>query len=472
MKKFLVNLKDKIGNIFSFFKSENEDVLKLKNELKIAKLYKDKDLQKVLKKEIKSAESNFFSRKQKNLKYRKIKDSLLIGNSIFYTIFVFVILIWIIVYVFTNGSKYLSWDFITGEYQSTTLTLVTKSDFNYDDLLDFSDIDLNNEGVSKKWGVIFTYTESETSSTNEITVSEISENSPFKTSLVKYGESEVINLAEYNAKIYSITGYSSNNEMISATNSDSLEDFITKLDSINNIIDSSFVIEGGGIRSPLLTTLALIGVTLLIAMPLGIGGAIYLGVYAKNNKITILIRSLIDMISGIPSIVFGLAGALIFIPFTSLLTGSGGKGNLLSGALTMSLILLPTIVKTVEESIKVIPKNLVDASLALGTSKSETIFKVIIPNSIGGILTSLLLSIGRIIGESAALVFAMGTAVSNFASISANNATLAVHIWVILGGDHPSYDSACAISFIIILIIMILSITIKLVVHKFNRFKR
>ena len=135
------------------------------------------------------------------------------------------------------------------------------------------------------------------------------------------------------------------------------------------------------------------------------------------------------------------------------------------------MILLPTIVKTVEESIKVIPKSLTQASLALGASKTETVFKVVLPNSLPGILTSLLLSIGRIIGESAALVFAMGTTIAEYANMNGSNATLAVHIWVILGGDHPAYDNACAIAIVIIIIVLILTLLIKLIAFKMNKFK-
>ena len=236
------------------------------------------------------------------------------------------------------------------------------------------------------------------------------------------------------------------------------------------IVDSTFLGEGGGFRGSLLNTLALIGLSLVFAFPLGVGAAIYLGVYAKETKVTSIIRSLIDMISGVPSIIFGLAGALIFIPVASLIPGTNG-GNLLSGALTMTMILLPTIVKTVEESIKVIPKSLTQASLALGASKTETVFKVVLPNSLPGILTSLLLSIGRIIGESAALVFAMGTTIAEYANMNGSNATLAVHIWVILGGDHPAYDNACAIAIVIIIIVLILTLLIKLIAFKMNKFK-
>lgn len=258
--------------------------------------------------------------------------------------------------------------------------------------------------------------------------------------------------------------------MYSALGTMTIKDFIKELEYGNKIVDSTFLGEGGGFRGSLLNTLSLIGFSILFAFPLGVGGAIYLGVYAKDNKVTKIVRTLIDMTSGIPSIIFGLAGALIFIPIANLIPGSNG-GNIISGALTMTMILLPTIVKTVEESIKVIPKSLTNASLALGASRTETVFKVVLPNALPGILTSLLLSIGRIIGESAALVFAMGTTIGEVASMNGSNASLAVHIWVILGGDHPAYDNACAISIVIIVIVLVLTLLLKLVSTKLNKFK-
>ena len=134
-------------------------------------------------------------------------------------------------------------------------------------------------------------------------------------------------------------------------------------------------------------------------------------------------------------------------------------------------MLLPTIVKTTEESINVIPKSLTQASLALGSSRTQTTFKVVLPNAMPGILTSTLLSIGRIIGESAALVFAMGSAIGNSASLTNGYASLAVHIYVILGGEAPRYQAACAIAIIILVVVLILSLLVKLISLRLNRFK-
>ena len=242
------------------------------------------------------------------------------------------------------------------------------------------------------------------------------------------------------------------------------------MDDVVRIDASSFLSRGEGIRGSLLTTLSLIGFSLLFALPLGVGAAIYFGVYAKKNAFTNAIRTLIDVTSGIPSIIFGLAGAIIFIPFTNALSGSTG-GNIFSGSLTMAVMLLPIIVKTTEESIRVIPQSLTQASLALGASRTQTTFKVVLPNALPGILTSTLLSIGRIIGESAALVFAMGATIGDYASLTDGNASLAVHIYVILGGEAPRYQAACAIAIIILIVVLVLSLLVKFISLRLNRFK-
>ena len=137
----------------------------------------------------------------------------------------------------------------------------------------------------------------------------------------------------------------------------------------------------------------------------------------------------------------------------------------------MSVMLLPTIIRTTEEAINVIPKSYMQASLALGASKTESVFKVIIPNAMSGILTATILSIGKIIGESAALIFAIGTAIQDKVSINAGSTTLAVHIWTLLSGDEPNYSAACAISIVILIVVLILNLLVKLVSKKLNKFE-
>ncbi|UKI48750.1 MAG: ABC transporter permease subunit [Clostridium sp.] len=150
-----------------------------------------------------------------------------------------------------------------------------------------------------------------------------------------------------------------------------------------------------------------------------------------------------------------LIGVIIFISFVNKTTGSTG-GSILSGALTLSIMLLPIIIRTTEEAIKTIPKSYKSASLALGASETQTTFKIILPNAIPGILTSTLLSIGRIIGESAALIFLrLVQQFRTMLKINQGSTSLAVHIWSVMSNENPNYEQACAISIIILFVVLI-----------------
>ena len=176
---------------------------------------------------------------------------------------------------------------------------------------------------------------------------------------------------------------------------------------------------------------------------------------------------MIDMISGIPSIIFGFCGAVIFIPFVSLFGASGY--SILAGAFTMAIVLLPTIIKTTQEALLVVPKHYMMGSLSLGASKTQTVFKVILPNALPGILTAILLSVGRIIGESAALIFVMGTAIKDNISLLDGATTLSVHIWSITRGEAPNYDTACAISIIILIVVFLISTAVKVISSRLKK---
>lgn len=215
-------------------------------------------------------------------------------------------------------------------------------------------------------------------------------------------------------------------------------------------------------------TLYLIVLTLAIALPLGISAAIYLHEFAKQNQFTRIIRTMIDITTGIPSIIFGLVGAIVFIPMMNQTIQSNG-GSIASGALTLTIVLLPIIIKTTEESLKVIPDSYRMASLALGASRSQTTFQVILPNAVRGILTATLLSIGRIIGESAALIYAVGTAIKDSVAMNEKSTSLAVHIWSLMSGENPNYELSCAISIIILLIVGIISLGVKVISRNINK---
>ncbi len=401
-------------------------------------------------------ENNIPQKERRFLKVRKIKDIFSNTRTILFSIFTFSILIWMIVYVFQNGGKLLTWDFITRDYNEHAYTIKTKDGYENNGDLTFENKN-NVEAFSTKWGVGFK--DGKNGEDDVVFVVTLDPNSPFN-DLVDYNNNGVkINLDYYFSSLTLIKN-DGDIEVLKAT--DGAKKFATSLDDAVSIYDGTLTSQGKGIRGSLLTTLYLIAFSLLFSLPLGIATAIYLAVYAGKNKTTKFIRSLIDVTSGIPSIIFGLAGAIIFIPIVNKISDTNG-GSIFSGSLTLAIMLLPTIVKTVEESIYVIPKSLSQASLALGANQTQTVFKIILPNALPGILTSTLLSIGRIIGESAALIFSMGAIIGDNVDLLKGNASLAVHIWTALQGETPQYGNACAISIIILGVVLILSIIVKLI---------
>ena len=166
----------------------------------------------------------------------------------------------------------------------------------------------------------------------------------------------------------------------------------------------SFIHETVGILPNILNTVYMILITLIIVLPLGVGSAIYLNEYAKNKKLIRLIELATETLSGIPSIIYGLVGMLIFVQFCSLGT------SILAGSLTLVIMTLPTIMRTTQESLKTVPNGYREGSLALGSGKWYMIRTVVLPSAIDGIVTGCILSIGRIVGESAALLFTAGMA--------------------------------------------------------------
>ncbi|MBQ3109634.1 MAG: phosphate ABC transporter permease PstA [Clostridia bacterium] len=159
-----------------------------------------------------------------------------------------------------------------------------------------------------------------------------------------------------------------------------------------------------GILPNILNTLYIIVMTLVLVLPLGVGAAIYLNEYAKNKKIVKLIELATETLSGIPSIIYGLVGMLIFVQFINLDT------SLIAGSLTLVIMTLPTIIRTTQESLKTVPNGYREGSLALGAGKWYMVRSVVLPSCIDGVVTGCILSIGRIVGESAALLFTAGMA--------------------------------------------------------------
>ena len=174
----------------------------------------------------------------------------------------------------------------------------------------------------------------------------------------------------------------------------------------------------------MVNTLTMTGLTLLVAAPLGIGTAIYLVEYAnKKNKIVGLIRITTETLAGIPSIVYGLFGYLFFLAFI------GWKYSIIAGSLTLSMMILPLLIRATEEALIAIPIEYRQGSYGLGAGKLRTIFKIVLPSAIPGVLAGIILSIGRIVGETAALIFTAGSVAKIPDSLFSSGRKMAVHMY-------------------------------------------
>lgn len=222
-----------------------------------------------------------------------------------------------------------------------------------------------------------------------------------------------------------------------------------------------------GILPNILNTLYIIIITLVIVLPLGVGAAIYLNEYAKNKKIVRMIELATETLAGIPSIIYGLVGMLVFVQFFSLGT------SLLAGALTLAVMTLPTIIRTTQESLKTVPKAYREGALGLGAGKWYMIRTVVLPCVIDGIVTGCILSVGRIVGESAALLFTAGMA-SEMLSVpealqpgnAGSSLTVALYMYAKERGE---FGVAFAIAAILLFLTLLINMSAKLAARKLKK---
>ncbi|WP_432665970.1 phosphate ABC transporter permease PstA [Wukongibacter baidiensis] len=222
--------------------------------------------------------------------------------------------------------------------------------------------------------------------------------------------------------------------------------------------------EEGGIFPMIISTIYIVLLSVVISTPIGVCAAIYLVEYAKPGKIVRIIRFATESLAGIPSIIFGLFG-MIFLVVTLKLGFS-----ILAGAITLSIMVLPTIVRTTEEALKSVPKAYREGSLALGTSKLRTIFKVILPTAMPGIITAVILSVGRIVGETAAVYMTAGMAPRIPNGIKASGRTLTVHLYL-LAKEGISFNKAYATATILVIIVALINLTANRLAAKFSKGK-
>ncbi|WPM06083.1 phosphate ABC transporter permease PstA [Borreliella sinica] len=217
----------------------------------------------------------------------------------------------------------------------------------------------------------------------------------------------------------------------------------------------------GGISYLILNTFYVILLTIVISICIGIGTGIMLAEYTSNKVFYKILSMSVDILSSIPAIIFGLFGLIFFVPIFGM--------GILSGAITSSLMILPMIVKTTEETFATIPKSYKYASFALGANKTETIIKIMVPAAIPGILTGIVLAIGRALGETAVLLFTMGTNLGLATNLNEPSRTLTVHLLMLFQEGH--LDKGFGTASILVIMVLVINLTSKFLINKLYRIK-
>ena len=227
----------------------------------------------------------------------------------------------------------------------------------------------------------------------------------------------------------------------------------------------SYLTERIGILPDILSTVYIVLATLCIVLPLGVGAAVYLTEYAQNKKLVAVIEYAAETLSGIPSIIYGLVGMLIFCQFFSM------KTSLLAGALTLVIMNLPTVMRTTEESLKTVPQSYREGAFGLGAGKWRVIRTVVLPGCVDGVITGCILSVGRILGESAALLFTAGfahTLYGFFDGLGSAGATLTVALYV-YAKEEGEFEVAFAIAAILMILTVLINLAATLVGNYFKK---
>jgi phosphate transport system permease protein len=238
------------------------------------------------------------------------------------------------------------------------------------------------------------------------------------------------------------------------------------LTSASGYLTFSFIAsEKDGLFPMIITTVYVVGVSLAIALPVGIITAVFLREYAGDSRAVRLLRLAIETLAGIPSILYGLFGLLLFCRFFKL-----GQ-SIISGAFTLSIMILPVIIRTVEESLKTIPDSFREASLSLGATKLQTVVHIIIPEALPGILTSGILAIGRVVGESAPVLLTVGIARNIPKSVFDSGRTLTIHLYYLTKEaiNPEDFGAAFAAAGVLIILVIIINTAAKIIAQSFRK---
>ena len=225
----------------------------------------------------------------------------------------------------------------------------------------------------------------------------------------------------------------------------------------------SYTTDNVSVFPAIITTIMMVIISLLLSVPLGVFCAVYLVEYAKsNNRLVKYIRITTETLSGIPSIVYGLFGLLFFV--TALKWGF----SLLAGAFTLSIMILPLVIRSTEEALKSVPDMYREASFGLGAGKLRTLFIIILPSAVPGILAGVILSIGRIVGESAALIYTAGTVAQIPQSLFSSGRTLAIHMYA-LSSEGLNVNQAYATAVVLLITVSLINVFASLIAKKVSK---
>jgi len=223
--------------------------------------------------------------------------------------------------------------------------------------------------------------------------------------------------------------------------------------------------EEGGILPMVITTVYVVLVSIAIALPIGIATAIFLNEYSGNSVIIRLLRLAIETLAGIPSIIYGLFGLLMFCRTL------GFGQSIISGAFTLSIMILPVIIRTTEESLKSVPDSFREGSLSLGATKFQTVFHVVLPSALPGIVTSVILAIGRVVGESAPVLLTVGLSKNIPRTIFESGRTLTIHLYYLTNEaiNPDDFGIAFATAAVLVILVVIINTATKIITGNFRK---
>lgn len=351
------------------------------------------------------------------------------------------VLIAIVSFVFVRGLPQISFDFLSRDWQDKTTFVKVEPQ---DEIVTITNNHLSAFGATFK-----------KDAKGNLVLTQVKDNAPVQKAVNLLGDRYALEKKDVITKIQSVT--------VADLELEEIRDALTDVSKQTGEVQLKVTRPGGGIFPMLVSTLYIIVLSLSIVAPIGILSALYLTEYAKKGRILRIIQFAIQMLAGIPSIIYGLFGMLVFVQLFHM------QYSILAGALTLSILLLPTIISTTSEAINAIPKGYRESSLGLGATKLQTNFKIVLPGALPGILVAMILSVGRIVGESAALIFTAGTVAQIPSALTGNQAgaaTLTTKLYQLLK-EEGDVQTACAIAVVIIVMIWCLNIVSKCITKRF-----